>query len=60
MKRLFQLFDTKENKVCDGFYADKMVAKAERKRINQRDVQGNEQFRFIVQPGPDHRSFKRV
>jgi hypothetical protein len=58
MKRLFQITDTQSGKQHgETFYSDKMVAKRERKRLNE---EGGHEIRFVVSPGPDHHKKQNV
>jgi len=55
--RLFQLFDSKEKKVVEGFFSSKPAAKTKRRELNEfKDNQ--EIIRFKVIPGPDHHRYK--
>lgn len=54
--KLFQVFDTAENKVVEGaYYLNKVEAKKKRTELNSKEAEGNGKFRYIVQPGPDHK-----
>jgi hypothetical protein len=59
MKKLFTITDTHTNKSIGQFFDDRMAAKAVRKQLNPKDDSGNEQFRYVVSLGPDHRLYKR-
>lgn len=53
--RLYQLVDTKSNRVVPDFYfPNKMEAKKERRNLNEFDSEGNEILRYVVSYGPDH------
>ena len=55
--RLFQIIDTSTKKpVPDSYFANKQLAKAERRRLNGDEDDGK--LRFVVSPGPDHRNYK--
>lgn len=56
--RLFQLFDSKENKAGEEFFSSKPAAKTRRRELNTFDSDGNEIIRFKVVPGPDHHRYK--
>lgn len=58
--RLFQLFNTKENKPVENtYFSSKPAAKTKRQELNVRDPNGQELFQFIVIPGPDHHRYKK-
>ena len=59
MMKLFQLYDTVDRKVVpDLFFENKQMAKTKRKALNMKNKEGEEILRYVVQPGPNHRSYK--
>lgn len=57
MVRLFQLYDSKENKIVEGFFSNKPAAKTKRRELNE-FIDNKEIIRFKVVPGPDHHRYK--
>lgn len=59
-KQLFQILDTSTGKpIKDLFFADKMLAKARRRELNEDEAENNK-LRYVVTPGPDHHKFNNA
>jgi hypothetical protein len=57
--KLFQIFDTAENKVVEeSFFLNKAEAKKKRVELNGSEAEASGKFRYVVQPGPDHNKRK--
>lgn len=55
--RLFQVFDSTDNKPVEGFFANKQLAKEKRRELNKFQ-DGKEIIRYKVILGPDHHRYK--
>lgn len=59
MKKLFSVIDSTTGKTAtEVFYENKMLAKAERTKLNGTDAEKEGKFRFVVGLGPDHRRYQ--
>lgn len=57
--RLYQITDTTTKKPVEGLYfSDKAKAKTKRRELNGDPEQ--HPLRYVVSPGPDHRSFSKL
>lgn len=59
-RRLYQITDTETGKPAEGVrcFSNKLLAKAERNRLNTEHSPALRHLRYVVSPGPDHYRFK--